>query len=116
MPPRKRSVGRTNDLWSPGEGLNHPPLTLVQVAPEAVQLLTHRLMPPLLLPSKKRRLVPVPTGSIRPENPSPPNPSCHCTGPVAAPANVTELGPLSWAPPTAAGAAEVAKLPLMSPE
>ena len=32
-----------------------------------------------------------------------------------APRKVTELGPLSCAPPTACGFAEVAKLPLMSP-
>src|ERR1043165_8897385 len=92
------------------------PRTLVQPAPEAVQLLTQRLIPPLLLPSKNRRFVPVPTGSIRAKNPSPPKPSCHWTGPVGVPVNVTELGPLSWAPPTACGLGDVAKLPLISPE
>ena len=34
---------------------------------------------------------------------------------VGLPENATELGPLSCAPPTALGVAEVAKLPLMSP-
>src|SRR5436190_15217237 len=91
MPPWKRSQGRMNDCVSPVQ----LPRTLVQLAPPTVQLLTHRLMPPLLLPSKKRRLVPVPTGSIRAKKPSPPKPSCHCTGPVGLPLNVTELGPLS---------------------
>src|ERR1043166_8689603 len=100
------------DCWS----LPQPPFTLVQTAPPTVQLLMHRLTPPLLLPWKKRLFVPVPTGSIRPEKPSPPSPSCHCIGPVALPVKVTELGPLSCAPPTAWGVAEVAKFPLMSPE
>src|SRR2546430_11540358 len=112
MPPWKRSQGIMNDRVSPVQ----PPVTLDQLAPPAVQLLTHRLIPPLLLPSKKRRLVPVPTGSMRAKKPSPPKPSCHCTGPVGLPLNVTELGPLSCAPPTADGFADVAKLPLMSPE
>src|SRR6266403_633961 len=58
----------------------------------------------------------VPIGSICPENPSPPKPNCHSTGPVGVPANVTELGPLSCAPPTASGDGALAKLPLMSPE
>src|SRR3954469_6202513 len=97
MPPRKMFQGRTNDFVSPP----HAPVTVAQLAPDAVQLVTQRLIPPLLFPSKKRRLVPVPTGSIRAKNPSPPNPSCHWTGPVALPVKVTELGPLSCAPPTA---------------
>src|ERR1700720_2758952 len=104
-------MGRTNDCVS----LVQPPCTLVQLAPDAVQLLTQRLRPPLLLPCQKRRSEPVPTGSIWPENPSPPNPICHCAGPVGLPVNLTELGPLSCAPPTACGVAELAKLPLMSP-
>src|SRR6266480_5989493 len=112
MPPWKRLMGRINDWRS----LPHRPFRFDQLAPEAVQLVTQRLIPPLLLPSQKRRLVPVPIGSIWPENPSPPKPICHCTGPVGLPVNVTELGPLSCAPPTACGVAEVAKLPLMSPE
>jgi hypothetical protein len=58
----------------------------------------------------------VPIGSICPENPSPPIPSCQSTGPVGVPSKVTELGPLSWEPPTAMGDGSLAKLPLMSPE
>src|SRR3954447_10244975 len=61
MPPWKRSNGRTNDCVS----LDQPPFLLVHVAPLAVQLLMQRLKPPLLLPCQKRRLVPVPTGSMR---------------------------------------------------
>src|SRR4029079_7121809 len=61
MPPWKRSNGRPNDCVS----LPHPPFWLVQVAPLAVQLLMQRESPPLLLPCQKRRLVPVPTGSMR---------------------------------------------------
>src|SRR5947207_11971302 len=56
-PPWKRSYGRINDCVSPDQ----PPRTLSQVAPPTVQLLTQRLIPPLLLPWKKRRLDPVPT-------------------------------------------------------
>src|SRR5215470_3467032 len=58
----------------------------------------------------------VPIGSTWPEKPSPPKPICHCTGPVGVPGKLTELGPLSCAPPTAIGDAELAKLTLMSPE
>ena len=58
----------------------------------------------------------MPTGSMRAKNPSPPTPSCHSTGPVGAPAKVTELEPLSCAPPFACGEAAFAKLPLISPE
>src|SRR6266487_2939615 len=102
----------TNDRVSP----NQPPVTLLQVAPPTVQLLTQRLIPPLLLPWKKRRLVHVPTGSIREKNPSPPMPTCHWTGPIGVPANVTEPEALSCEPPLACGEAALAKLPLMSPE
>src|SRR3954454_19769165 len=55
MPPWKRLIGSTNDCWSPV----HAPRLLVQVAPEAVQLLMQRLRPPLLFPSQYRRLVPL---------------------------------------------------------
>ena len=65
---------------------------------------------------RARSVGPVPTGSMRAKNPSPPRPICHCTGPVGLPANLAELGPLSWAPPLTCGSGEVAKLPLMSPE
>src|SRR5436190_2705788 len=61
MPPRKMSNGRMKDCVS----LPHPPFLLVHVAPLAVQLLIQRLRPPLLLPCQKRRLEPVPTGSMR---------------------------------------------------
>src|SRR5437867_4227444 len=60
-PPWKISYGRMNDCVSPDQ----LPRTLVQSAPATVQLETQRLMPPLLLPWKKRRLEPVPTGSMR---------------------------------------------------
>src|ERR1043165_948234 len=112
IPPRKRSNGRMNDCVS----LPQPPFLLVHVAPLAVQLEMQRERPPLLLPCQKRRLVPVPTGSMREEKPAPPRPICHCTGPVGLPLNVAELGPLSCAPPLACGLAAVSKLPLMSPE
>src|SRR5436190_4284981 len=225
MPPWNIFIGKMNDCRSPVQ----LPLLLVQVAPGAVQLITQRLRPPLLLPCQTRRLpisspsrvpprvpeplkvrfallmlengikfpalpqttavtttlepavaavtcdgisafiacrisvaavakvvptgtspgltrvatqvnvcvpttncwptvpkvdtviVPcacvhdVPIGSTCPEKPSPPRPICHCTGPVGVPAKVTELGPLSCAPPTAKGDGALAKLPLMSP-
>src|SRR5262245_9294744 len=60
-PPWNRSNGMMNDCVS----LPRPPFLLVHVAPLAVQLLMQRERPPLLLPCQKRRLVPVPTGSIR---------------------------------------------------
>src|ERR1044071_692430 len=91
MPPWKRSQGRMNDCVSPV----HAGRMLDQAAPALVQPLVHRLKPPLLLPSKNRKLVPVPTGSIRAEKPSPPRPICHVVGPVGLPEKVTELGPLS---------------------
>src|SRR6185369_15704873 len=61
IPPWNKSKGRMNDCVS----LDQPPFLLVHVAPLAVQLLMQRLKPPLLLPCQKRRLVPVPTGSMR---------------------------------------------------
>src|SRR5205823_13811434 len=45
-PPWKRSYGRTNDCVSPDQF----PRTLSQLAPPTVQLLTQRLIPPLLFP------------------------------------------------------------------
>src|SRR6476660_3266449 len=95
---------------------NQPPVLSDQLALGAVQLLVHRLRWPPLLPCQKRRLVPVPTGSIRAKNPSPPLPVCHWTGPLGLPEKVTDMAPLSCAPPFAWGEAEVAKFPLMSPE
>src|SRR5262249_46047136 len=62
IPPWKRSYGRTNDCWSlPYQ----PPLQKLQLAKGAVQFETQGLRAPLLLPCQKRRLEPVPTGSIR---------------------------------------------------
>src|ERR1043165_1478028 len=61
IPPRKMSNGRMNDCVS----LPQPPFLLVHVAPLAVQLEMQRDRPQLLLPCQKRRLVPVPTGSMR---------------------------------------------------
>src|SRR5438093_12286372 len=58
IPPWKRSYGMTNDLMS----ANQPPETPAHGANSLVQLLTQRLMAPPLLPWKKRRLDPVPTG------------------------------------------------------
>src|ERR1044071_5267766 len=101
-----------NDCVSPVQ----PPVRSLQLAPEAVQLVVQWLRWPLLLPCQNRRLVPVPTGSMRAKKPSPPLPDCHWTGPVGLPAKVTDMAPLSWAPPFACGAAEVSKLPLLSPE
>src|SRR4051812_19122555 len=109
--PWNSSKGRTKDCWSPVQA----PLLLVHVAPGEVQLAVQRLRPPALLPSQKRRLVPVPTGSMRAKKPSPPVPICHCCA-EGLPVNSTVLGPLSCAPPAACGVSEVAKLPLMSPE
>jgi hypothetical protein len=43
-------------------------------------------------------------------------PTCHSTGPVGVPTNVTEEEALSCDPPLACGEAALAKLPLMSPE
>src|ERR1043166_3342566 len=60
-PPWKRSYGITKDLTS----LNQPPETPIHGANGLVQLLTQRLMAPPLLLWKKRRLDPVPTGSMR---------------------------------------------------
>jgi hypothetical protein len=97
--------------------LVQPPVRVVQLAPEAVQFEVQRESVPLLLPCQKRRLVPVPTGSMRAVKPSPPLPICHCTGPgVELAVKVTEKEPLSWAPPFACWLAALAKLPLMSPE
>src|SRR3954467_10306923 len=96
--------------------LVQPPVRVLQLAPDAVQFEMQRESVPLLLPCQKRKLVPVPTGSIRAVKPSPPLPICHWTGPVGEPAKVTENEPLSWAPPFAWGFAAVAKLPLISPE
>ena len=61
IPPWKRSNGRMNDCWSPVQ----LPRLLLHEAPALVQLLVQRLSPPLLLPCQSRRLVPVPTGSMR---------------------------------------------------
>src|SRR5215212_2513641 len=69
IPPRKRSKGRMKDCVSPV----HAPRLLFQVAPPLVHGFgrpadvapMQRLRPPLLLPCQKRRLVPVPTGSMR---------------------------------------------------
>src|SRR6476659_2437650 len=113
MPPWKRSYGKTKDCVSP---LQAPDTLPLQGAFWFVQLLTQRCSAPLLFPCQKRRLEPVPTGSRRAKNPSPPTPFCHSTGPVGVPVKVTELEPLSCAPPFACGEAEFAKLPLMSPE
>src|SRR5262252_5000109 len=52
MPPWNMFIGRMNDCRSPVQ----LPLLLVQVAPEAVQLMMQRLRPPLLLPCQTRRL------------------------------------------------------------
>src|SRR5258707_7170214 len=52
MPPWNMLIGRMNDCRSPVQ----LPLLLAQVAPGAVQLITQRLRPPLLLPSHTRRL------------------------------------------------------------
>src|SRR6476660_6476691 len=52
IPPWNISIGRTKDCKSPVQG----PRLDVHVAPEAVQLNTQRLRPPLLFPSKTRRL------------------------------------------------------------
>src|ERR1043166_185061 len=67
MPPWKMSNGRMNDCVS----LLQPPFLLVHVAPLAVQLLMQRERPPLLLPCQKRRLVAVPTGSLREKETAP---------------------------------------------
>src|SRR3977135_1341148 len=72
IPPWKIFHGRTNDWVSVVQAGR----TLVQLAPGLVQPEVQRLRPPLLLPSKKRRLVPVPTGSMRAKKPSPPSPIC----------------------------------------
>src|SRR3954462_4291674 len=102
-----------NDCVSPVQ----PPVRVLQLAPDAVQFEMQRESVPLLFPCQKRRLVPVPTGSIRAMKPSPPLPICHWTGPgVELGPKVTEKEPLSWAPPFAWGFVAVAKLPLMSPE
>src|ERR1043166_7970154 len=66
IPPWNRSHGKMNDCVS----VVQDGRILVQLAPGDVQLDVQRLRPPLLLPSKKRRLVPVPTGSIRALKPS----------------------------------------------
>src|SRR3954462_8869648 len=99
-----------NDCVSPVQ----PPVRVLQLAPEAVQFVTQRESVPLLFPCQKRRLVPVPTGSIRAVKASPPLPICPCPRPVREPEKVTENEPLSWAPPLAWGLAALAKLPLMS--
>src|SRR5207247_8724194 len=101
----------TNDRVSPDQG----PVTLPQLAPPTVQLLTQRLIPPPLLPWKKRKLDPLPTGSMREQNPSPPIPTCHCTGPVGVPTNVTEPEASSCEPPLTCREAALANLPPMSP-
>src|SRR2546423_9956382 len=97
MPPWKRLMGRINDWRSPP----HPPFRFDQLAPEAVQLVTQRLIPPRLLPPQKRRLVPVPTGSIWPKNPTPPKPICPRAGPSGRPGDRTAPGPWLLAPLTA---------------
>src|SRR6266446_6366967 len=61
IPPWKRSYGMVKDLMS----LSEPPATPAHGANSLVQLLTQRLMAPPLLLWKKRRLDPVPTGSMR---------------------------------------------------
>src|SRR5882762_2696212 len=87
-----------------------------QIASGAVQSLSggacvHTLSWPPLFPCQSL----LPTGSMRAKNPSPPTPICHCAGPVGLPEKVTELEPLSCAPPFACGEAEVAKSALISP-
>src|SRR5690242_16471964 len=51
IPPRNMFIGRMNDCRSPVQ----LPLLDVHAAPGAVQLIMHRLRPPLLLPCQTRR-------------------------------------------------------------
>jgi len=69
MPPWNMLIGRMNDCRSPVQ----LPLLLAQVAPGAVQLITQRLRPPLLLPSHTRRLPTSSPGLVPPSVPEPLN-------------------------------------------
>src|SRR5439155_25461234 len=69
MPPWNMLIGRMNDCRSPVQF----PLLLVQVAPGAVQLITQRLRPPLLLPCQTRRLPTSSPSLVPPRVPEPLN-------------------------------------------
>src|SRR5438874_13417491 len=69
MPPWNMLIGKMNDCVSPVQA----PLLLVQVAPGAVQLITQRLRPPLLLPSQTRRLPTSSPSLVPPRVPEPLN-------------------------------------------
>src|SRR4051812_25316166 len=67
MPPWNMLIGRMNDCRSRVQ----LPLLLVQVAPGAVQLITQRLRPPLLLPCQTRKLPTSSPSLVPPRVPEP---------------------------------------------